>query len=55
MADFALWNPGDRPRVWINWDTFTAQGIPSSWRQPFQESVVNAYTRSVQFGSSPFR
>ena len=45
MADFALWNPGDRPRVWINWDTFTAQGIPNSWRQPFQEAVINAYTR----------
>lgn len=50
MADQALWNAGDRPRIWINWDTFTAQGIPNSWRQPFQEALVNAYTRWMAAG-----
>ena len=45
MADSAMWNPGDRPRVWINWDTFTAQGISASWKLPIQEAVINAYTR----------
>jgi hypothetical protein len=42
MADQALWNAGDRPRVWINWDSFNAQGIPNASRQPFQDAVINA-------------
>ena len=50
MADQALWNAGDRPRIWINWDTFTVQGIPSSWQLPFQEAVINAYTRWMAAG-----
>jgi hypothetical protein len=41
----AMWNRGDRPRVLINWDTFTAQGIAAAWKLPFQEAVINAYTR----------
>jgi len=45
MADSAYWNAGDRPRVWVNWDSFTAQGIPASWKVPIQESIINAYTR----------
>jgi hypothetical protein len=45
MADFALWNAGDRPRIWINWGTFTAQGFPASWQLPVQEALINAYTR----------
>ena len=45
MADSAYWNAGDRPRVWINWRTFTDQGIPASWQQAFQDAVINAYTR----------
>jgi matrixin len=45
MADNAYWNAGDRPRVWINWRTFTDQGIPGGWQQPFQDAVINAYTR----------
>lgn len=45
MADQAMWNRGDRPRILINWDTFTAQGIAASWQVPFQEAVINAYTR----------
>lgn len=45
MADNAYWNAGDRPRVWVNWDTFTAQGIPASWQTPIQEAIINAYTR----------
>jgi hypothetical protein len=45
MADQAMWNRGDRPRILINWDTFAAQGIPASWQIPFQEAVINASTR----------
>ncbi|WP_087873273.1 matrixin family metalloprotease [Arthrobacter globiformis] len=50
MADQALWNAGDQPRVWINWDTFTAQGVAASWQLPFQEAVINAYTRWMAAG-----
>jgi hypothetical protein len=45
MADNAYWNAGDRPRVWINWQTFTDQGIPADWQQPVQDAAINAYTR----------
>ncbi len=34
-----------RPKVLINWESFEAQGIPSDWKIPFQNVVINAYTR----------
>lgn len=55
MADQAMWNRGDRPRVLINWDTFTAQGIAAGWRLPFQEAVINAYTRWMMEAGSDCR
>lgn len=40
------WYPtGSRPRIFINWDTFVAQGINAAWQGPFTDCVINAYTR----------
>lgn len=40
------WYPqGTRPRVGINWHSFVAQGIDATWRGPFTDAVINAYTR----------
>lgn len=40
------WYPqGTRPRILINWQSFTAQGIPAAWQSPFTDCVINAYTR----------
>ncbi|MEK7996180.1 MAG: hypothetical protein AAB403_20465, partial [Planctomycetota bacterium] len=36
---------GTRPRIWINWQSFVAQGIDAAWREPFTDAVINAYTR----------
>lgn len=36
---------GSRPRVFINWQSCEAQGFPASWRTPFTDAVINAYTR----------
>lgn len=45
MGDQAFWNAGDRPRIFINWQSFTAQGIDNAWQGPVTDAVVNAYTR----------
>ena len=34
-----------RPKVLINWNSFEAQGISSDWKIPFQNVVINTYTR----------
>ncbi|MFE6162158.1 matrixin family metalloprotease [Streptomyces sp. NPDC056486] len=51
MGDQAYWNNGDRPRVFINWSSFTAQGIDSSWQGPVTDAVINAYTRWMNAGA----
>ena len=45
MADARNFNEGTRPKIFINWDAFTGQGIPADWRDPFADAVMNAYTR----------
>jgi Matrixin len=45
MADQRMFDINSRPRVYVNWDSFVAQGIPTSWQWPFVDAVVNAYTR----------
>jgi hypothetical protein len=45
MADRQWYPAGSRPRIWINWDSFVAEGIDPSWQAPFTDSVINAYTR----------
>lgn len=45
MADTQWYPAGARPRLWINWDSFVAQGIPTAWQAPFTDAVINAYTR----------
>lgn len=39
------WPAGTHIKIYINWDSFEAQGIPSSWKDPFRDAVINAYTR----------
>jgi hypothetical protein len=43
--DRACYSEGTRPRVLINWQSFEDNGFPSSWKIPFQNVVINAYTR----------
>lgn len=45
MADARIFDQGTRPRVMINRQAFTAQGIPAAWQGPFTDAVINAYTR----------
>jgi len=32
-------------KVFINWDSFEDNGISASWKRPFQDIVINSYTR----------
>jgi hypothetical protein len=45
MADQQWYDEGLRPKVLINWDSFEQWGLPSSWKGPFTDAVINAYTR----------
>jgi hypothetical protein len=45
VADTAYWNNGDRPRVFLNWRSFTDQGIPDTWQAAVADAVMNAITR----------
>ena len=45
MADARIFDQGTRPRILINWQSFTAQGINANWQGPFTDAVLNAYTR----------
>ena len=45
MADQKWYDEGIRPRILINWQSFLAWGIPDSWKAPFTDAVINAYTR----------
>lgn len=50
------WYPqGTRPRILINWQSFTAQGIPAAWQWPFTDAVINAYTRWMNVGGVDLR
>lgn len=55
MADQKWYDEGLRPRVFINWDTFEQQGLPSSWKGPFTDAVINAYTRWMNIGGVDLR
>jgi hypothetical protein len=45
MADQRWYDQGLRPRILINWQSFTAQGIAPAWQGAFADAVMNAYTR----------
>lgn len=32
-------------KIYINWESFEAHGIPSAWKGPFLDVVINTYTR----------
>jgi len=37
-------------RTYINWQSFEDNGIPSDWKQAFEDIVINTYTRWTQVG-----
>lgn len=45
MADSSTFTPGSLPRVFINWQSFVAEGFNANWQGPFTDCVINAYTR----------
>lgn len=45
MADRKWYDEGMRPKVLINWQSFEDWGMPSNWKAPFTDAVINAYTR----------
>lgn len=55
MADRKLYDEGSRPRIFINWTSFEDWGIPSSWKIPFQNAVINAYTRWMNMAGVDLR
>jgi len=44
-ADRSTYPAGTRPQILINWESFESNGFPASWRVPFQNVVINSYTR----------
>jgi hypothetical protein len=55
MVDQQWYDPGLRPRVLINWQSFTNQGIAASWQGPFTDAVINAYTRWMNLAGVDLR
>lgn len=55
MADQKWYDEGLRPKILINWDTFEDWGIPSSWKGPFTDAVINAYTRWMNLAGVDLR
>jgi Matrixin len=55
MADQRWYDQGLRPRVLINWSSFTAQGIDAAWQGPFSDAVMNAYTRWMNLAGVDLR
>jgi len=55
VADGRIFDQGTRPRIWINWQSFTAEGIPANWQGPFTDGVINAYTRWMNMAGVDLR
>ena len=55
MADQRWYDQGLRPRILINWQSFTAQGIDPAWQGPFADAVINAYTRWMNLAGVDLR
>lgn len=55
MADEKWYDEGLRPKILINWDTFETWGISSSWKGPFTDAVINAYTRWMNLAGVDLR
>lgn len=55
MADQKWYDEGLRPKILINWDTFEDWGISSSWKGPFTDAVINAYTRWMNLAGVDLR
>ncbi len=43
--DRTTYAEGSRPQILINWRSFEDNGFPSRWKIPFQNVVINGYTR----------
>jgi hypothetical protein len=55
MADQRWYDQGLRPRILINWQSFTAQGIDPAWQGAFADAVMNAYTRWMNLAGVDLR
>ena len=55
MADQKWYDEGLRPKILINWQTFLDHGIPSGWKGPFTNAVINAYTRWMNIAGVDLR
>ena len=55
MADQKWYDEGLRPRILINWQSFEDWGLPSSWKAPFTDAVINAYTRWMNLAGIDLR
>lgn len=49
------YDEGLKPRVLINWQSFVDWGITDSWKGPFTDAVINAYTRWMNLAGSNLR
>jgi Matrixin len=55
MADQRWYDQGLRPRILINWQSFTSQGIDPAWQGAFTDAVINAYTRWMNLAGVDLR
>jgi Matrixin len=55
VADARIFDQGTRPRILINWQSFTAEGISAAWQGPFTDAVINAYTRWMNMAGVDLR
>lgn len=55
MADQKWYDEGTRPKIFINWKSFEDWGIPSNWKIPFQNAVINAYTKWMNMSGVDMR
>jgi hypothetical protein len=47
-ADYLGYDADSTVKIFINWESFEDNGIPASWKGPFQDAVINCYTRWQQ-------
>ncbi|SET56719.1 Matrixin [Myxococcus fulvus] len=50
-ADVRIYNQDAEVPIWVNWDSFEAQGIPASWRDPFMSCLYNAIVKWRTIGA----
>jgi|GEM_PF-1703800 len=50
-SDFLGYPVGSTVKIYVNWDSFEAEGISPTWKTPFTDLVINAYTRWIHVGA----